>query len=827
MIKAYLVFVILFLSVNVFANEILDNSFLISNQQSKSAKAGDTISYSFEIKNTLSTKQIFSLSIDKPREKAFQYILLDTLIIVDSNKTFKGVFFVKVIDRIPVGGQESSFLVLENQNGNTIHKLEFITVHYKPHPYLLATDDLLMDVKEKIKSNEWAKNNFDALISSANEYEVPERKIVLKARNTREWKSLAYSASDSEKVFKLTLAYKLTGNEEYLKKAIRFVTEACDPEKGYLSVGAATTGVQVHEGNFFMYLAAACDLIHEDGVFSKLDSANIEATFRFYLKQNVAHMNGLSIMNHQASANAGAIFVALFLQDMAEINHLTYADGGMIDQISKGTMADGWWFEGTVNYCYLVTHKYATVAQAYENYGWNLYDKRFPVKYKSKDFDNAKDGYTGMKFDIWGPTGKNTRGLEDMFSAFVPMMDENAYVVSSNDSKATAPHRLYELAYRHFRKDELAWVINHSKRDSWEALIYGVPEIPEIDDPRSKSDYVSNVGLVALRSQKEGSSAESQIQAYTKFGTHGGWHGHFDRASLIALDRNGHKYFGTEMVWYGYGHAGYKECVQTSATHNMVVVDEMQQEAVPSEQSLFFAGKMLQVSVLQTNARWRKIPTFNRGLFPPWDDKEFDSDFQSVLQKRLTIVTDDYVVIADYMKAAQKHTYDWLLHPIGLKSSDGIKKKGGTLDSLSSKFDSPYKYFKKAQWYKMNKGSKLYFEDGDAKLDVHTLWPKKADVVIANYPNGGKQSDIRNNPERKTYGIRLKGSEAQFLNIIEPYKGKSVILKTESKSPNELVVYLVDGRKQIISISNLMFDNTAVTISEYMDGELINSEKTE
>lgn len=811
--------------INSYANEIVEHSFFISNQQSKSAKVGDTIRYSFEIENTLKTKESFSLSIEKPREKACKYVLLDTVINVAPNQTFKGHFLVIVSDRIPVGGQESSFLVLENQDEKDIQKLEFITVHYKPHPYLLATNHILNDLKEKVESYEWAKNNFDALIAAADNYEVPERKIVLKARNTREWKSLAYSASDSESVFRLALAYKLTGDKEYLDKVIRFVTEACDPEKGYLSVGAATTGVQVHEGNFFMYLAAACDLFYEDAVFSNVDRANIEATFRYYLKQNKEHMNGLGIMNHQASANAGAIFVALFLQDLAEVNHLTYADGGMVDQISKGTMADGWWFEGTVNYCYLVTHKYATVAQAYENYGWNLYDKRFPVKFKSKDFDNVKDGYTGMKFDIWGPTGKNTRGLEDMFSAFVSMMDENAYVVSSNDSKATAPHRFYELAYRHFKKDELAWVINHTKRDSWEALLYGVPEIPKIDDPRAKSDYVSNVGLVALRSQKKGRSAENQIQAYSKFGTHGGWHGHFDRASLIALDRNGHKYFGTEMTWFGYGHAGYKESVQTSATHNMVIVDELQQEAVPSEQSLFYAGDMMQASIVQTNARWRKIPTFNRELFPPWNDKEFASDFKPVLQKRLTVVTDDYLVIADYMKAPQKHNYDWLIHPIGLKSIEGAKKRGGVLDSLSSKFDSPYKYFKNAQWYRMNKGVKLHFEDGNANLDVYTLWPKKAAVLISDYPNGGREQDIRNNPDRRSYGIRINDKEALFLNVIEPYKGVSVIHEIESKSANEVVVYLKDGRKQIISIHHLKYDDTQILIKEYLDGKLIRSEK--
>lgn len=825
----FIIIIIFFSSISSFAKEIIDNTFLNSNQRSIAVHANETIQYEFEIKNSTNIKQLFSIQIKSPRDLACTFILQDTLVSVMPNQVYKGALSVIVSDRIPVGGQESSFLLVENKSNNEAEVLEFISVRYKPHPFLLATNDLIEETKQKIKNYAWASQNFENLLKEAKTYNIPARKVVTKKRNTREWSSFSYKADVSEKVFKMTLAWQLTGDVSLRDRAVQFVNDVCDKDKGYLSIGAATTGVQVHEGNFFMYLAAVCDLLYEASVFSDSDRNNIEATFRYYLKQNGEHMNGVGIMNHQASANAGAIFVALFLQDMAEIKHLTDAPGGMVDQISKGTMADGWWFESTVNYCYLVTNKYATVAQAYENYGWNLYDKRFLAKHKSIDFDNAKDGYTGMKFDIWGPTGKSTRGLEDMFSAFVPMMDENAYVVSSNDSDTTEPHQFYELAYRHFPKDELAWVLNHSKRDSWEALIYGVAEVPEINDPRTKSDFVSNVGLTALRSQKEGGTVENQIQAYTKFGTHGGWHGHFDRASLIALDRNGHKYFGTEMAWFGYGDAGYKECVQTSATHNMVIVDEMQQEAVPSEQLLFYAGKMMQVNVMETNARWRKIPTFNPELFPPWNDKEYDPEFEPIQQKRLTIVTDDYVVVADYMNSSQSHNYDCLIHPIGLKSIDGAKKSGKTLDVLSTKFDSPYKYFKNAQWYKMNKEAKLHFEDGDANLDVHTIWPKKANIVVANYPNGGGRrgdDDIRNNPDRRTYGVRLKSKEAYFLNVIEPYKGKSVINKIVSKSENKLEVYLIDGRKQVISVENLKGENTQVSISEFVDGVLVNSEIT-
>lgn len=813
-----------------FGNQFpVDINPLSSQVLSLPAKAGEKVKFSFTLKNECDAPQTFYFGIKKIREIASSTILSDSVVTLRPQEEYKGTLEVMVSDRIPVGGYETIGLFAENREHNKVHDIQFVAVRSTPHPFLLVTDDIIEETKLKIEKYDWAKENYEQMLKSSREYKIPERKVVSKKRNTREWESFNYSPGVSTSVFEMALAWKLSGDTSLRDKVAQFVKDVCDKDEGYINVGAATTGVQVHEGGFFMYLAATCDLLHNEPVLSEADHENIALTFRYFLKQNREHMNSIGIMNHQASANAGAILAALFMQDLAEVDYLTHAGGGMVDQISKGTMADGWWFESTVNYSYLVTGIYSIVAQAYENYGWDLYHRRFPVKFKSKDFDNIKEGFTGMKFDNWGPTGKNTIGLEEMYSAYVPLMDENAVVVSSNDSKATGPHRFYELAYRKFRKDEIAWVLNHANRESWEALVYGVPEIPEVEDPRSKSDYKPNVGLVALRSQQKNRTAGEQIQAYMKYGTHGGWHGHFDRASLIALDRYGHKYFGTEMAWYGYGQPGYKECVQTSATHNMVVVDELQQEAVPSEQLLFHAGDMMQVSVVQTIARWRKIPTFNISLFPPWDDKEYDPDFTPIVQRRLGIVTDDYMVVADFMKSDQEHTYDLFIHPIGLKSIEGATKRGEVLDSVSRQFDSPYKYFTDGQWYKISKGAKLQFEDDKAKLDVHTLWPRKADVLVANYPRGDRHQDIRNNPGRRSYAVRTKANEALFLTVLEPYKGLSAIKKIKSSSPTKLTVYLKDGRVQNINISNWQGNGTGieVSITESKDGNEVRMEKTE
>ncbi|MDO7136139.1 heparinase II/III family protein [Algibacter lectus] len=798
---------------------------LSSSLQTQAAKANEIITYNFQLKNRKSTSETYTLNVKHPRELASENILSVASITLESNGSYNGTLKVTVSDRIPLGGQEASIIELKDSEGHIIETLEFISVRSKPHPFLLATTAVFEEAKQKIKNYTWAKQNLDNMLKELDDFEFPERKIVSKPRPTKIWSSFDYSASDGEKAFQLALAYKLTGKAVYKQKVISLIKAVFDKTEGYLSIGAATNGVQVHEGNFFLFVSAACDILYNEPELSSTAKENIEASFRYYLELNKKHMDGLGIMNHQASANAGAIFVALYLQDIPQLEYLTEADGGMGDQIGKGVMADGWWFEGTGNYCYLVVQRYTLVAQAFENYGMDLYHRRFPTKFKSKDFENAKEGFTGMKFDNWGPTGKNTRGLEDMVTPYVPFMDENAYLVSTNDSDLKAPNEFYELAYREYKFNDLAWVISKTERDSWVSLMYGVPELPEMKDPRTGSDFRENIGLVALRSQGQKETPENQIQAFLKYGTHGGWHGQFDRVSLAALDRNGHKYFGSEMVWYGYGNPGYKECVQTSATHNMVIVDELQQEAVPSEQLLFYKGDIMQASVVETNARWRQIPRWNAEKFPPWDDTDYANGFNPIQQRRISIVTNDYVILADYMKSDKKHNYDWLIHPVGFSSIEGAKKKGNSLEKLSTDGNSPYKYFEHAQWYTSKKGTKVEFIEGEHKLDVHTVWPKKSEIVISNYPNGGKQRRIRNNPDRRTYGVRVNEKEAVFLSVIEPYKGEPSIKKIESASENEITVTLKDGTVQTISIENLKGTLPKIKITETL-GDIVKTEVT-
>ncbi len=691
--------------------------------------------------------------------------------------------------------------------------ISFLTPSYgvefkvNTHPRLLVNDECVELVREKIEKYEWAAENSRSLIEKADRFKVPARRDFTVRRGSKSWKSLGYTPAQIEELFTVGLAWMLTDNSDYLAKLKGFVLDVCDPELGYVKVGAATTGVEVHEGGFFFFFAAICDILYsEENVFTAEQKSQIENVMRTYLESSKDNMAPNGIMNHQASSNSAAVLVSMFLQDEAYFDHFVNGAGGMMDHLAIGVMPDGWWFEATVNYCYLVTEIYFRMAQVFQNNGLDLYDMKIPSKPMDKDFHNAPDGYTGMKFAVWGPEPKPYRTLRDMAMAYFPMMDENGVVLASNDSGTVAPSEFYELAYKEFKNKELAWAISKTKRDSWIALFYGEGKLPKVNDPRTKSAYVENVGLTALRAQGKKSVGEEQLQAYMKYGSHGGWHGHYDRTSLQALDKYGHKFFGTEMCWFGYISAQYKELVQTSVTHNMVVVDQMQQEAVPSEQPLFYAGRNMQLSVTQSVARWRPIPLNNPDKFPPWND--FDFETEPITQRRLAMVTDDYLLMADYLMSEESRTYDYLLHPVGFRGVEGAERTGDVLAKMTNDQTSPYKYFTNSQWYLgANEEVKFSFCDNGVGLDLHAVSPKNLDCMVAHYPTTGKLNGFKNNPDRRTVALRSKGCDVVFITLLEPYKDESLIEKVESVSDDEVNVIYKDGSVHTIYIYDLKGDD--------------------
>ena len=93
-------------------------------------------------------------------------------------------------------------------------------------------------------------------------------------------------------------------------------------------------------------------------------------------------------------------------------------------------------------------------------------------------------------------------------------------------------------------------------------------------------------------------------------------------------------------------------------------------------------------------------------------------------------------------------------------------------------------------------------------------------------------SDYPPGPEaqrRKVYAVRANnGTEARFLNMIEPYEDRPVIKSTVATGPDSLRVELADGRVQEIHLRNFDGDekNIVMQMTESKDGKILREEST-
>jgi hypothetical protein len=97
-------------------------------------------------------------------------------------------------------------------------------------------------------------------------------------------------------------------------------------------------------------------------------------------------------------------------------------------------------------------------------------------------------------------------------------------------------------------------------------------------------------------------------------------------------------------------------------------------------------------------------------------------------------------------------------------------------------------------------------------------------TVGSDYPPGPEVQ------RRKVYAVSAgKGTEARFLNVIEPYEDKPVIESAAATSADSVRVELTDGRVQEVKFHNFDGDGKHIVMemTETKDGKVLRQESTE
>lgn len=321
-----------------------------------------------------------------------------------------------------------------------------------------------------------------------------------------------------------------------------------------------------------------------------------------------------------------------------------------------------------------------------------------------------------------------------------------------------------------------------------------------------------NIGLALLRSQKPGRAQREQIQAVLRYGSHGNAHGHFDITDLLSVMRYGRSFFNPENCWWGYAHFMYKFYVQCSLTKNMVVVDEKMQNPADSRRILWHSEEGLQAAGIEVRAKWSYPPYGGmvytqdgqtatkeelrrrckmNGCFLPIVEGEGSPGYgdltgftEPILQRRVMAVTDDYIVLFDYVEGEREHVYDSLMQIKGFLGISGKQvKKIRHTEQMDSNPISDAQFITDCDWYEVKGGSVARFrtvfteehagerlicersnynEPGILNMDIHTAWPGETEQMVgrvAVYDGWAADGDGYTIP--LSYRVELDGATAE------------------------------------------------------------------
>ena len=800
-------------SVRVIRGEILA---LDADIRGRSTEPDKPIEYSVSVGNCTDRPKTVSLQVDRFGWEAMTTTVSPATLELMPGETKSAIMRVSFNDQVAPGGNEQQVLrAIPNGDAGASTTLAFTTARALPHPYILHTPARWQEVREKVRRYDWARESQAEFVRAADEWRVPE--IAQPPHNDPgdTMGPYLFATPNEHGLMACGVAWQLTGDKKYAEKIALFMRRLSDPEHGYNKTLRGCNQSLVQEGHFFQHIAMAYDMALDSGLFTEADQLQIAKTFRAFAETIDFESGRGAINNWNLSEDCGAFYCALVLQDLSLAERFFSGPSGIKDQLAKGTMDDGWWYECSISYNVWCASEFTQAALAYEPWGVNFRDMRLPANFSKQAMISAElsggntanetDEYAkrrpfGMVAELWGPNRKPYREIRDLWNSLLPFLDWRAVMFGVNDStensvvssRREVGGQPFELAYYVYRDPAYAAILKAApKRD----LLYGVPELPTKTPERFRdSAYADNVGVTMLRSQTPGRPIREQIQAVLHYGTHGWAHGHFDRTSLLSLMRYGRSFYNPESVFYVYEPYMYKFYTQTSLNHNMVVVDQKMQEATESERLLFHSGSAMQATVVQTDSRWSNPPyggmvydyvpvkTFaekqwreGRTVPNPIDPPRYGSITgfsEKILQRRLMVVTDDYIVLADYVKGAEAHTYESLLQIKGFLGLEAPSKKfirhgaQWNTDPLGSA-----QFVTDCDWYSVsapsvarfeqrwgdkfgadNEGTRTpYSEDGLLKLNVHTLWPQSHEIMIGTAP------ELHDVEKRLFYVIRGDG----------------------------------------------------------------------
>jgi oligo-alginate lyase len=331
--------------------------------------------------------------------------------------------------------------------------------------------------------------------------------------------------------------------------------------------------------------------------------------------------------------------------------------------------------------------------------------------------------------DLW----KQEPALASMFLSPLGVMLPDGRLPAFNDSEEVRLYSnaaLYELAYENTLNPALLAILDNAPRSSKEALLFGIPTLPETKGSLLKSAVFPESGYAMLRAKN------TDLNIILKFGPHGGGHGHYDKLGEIvyAEGRTQAVDPGTQL----YGMALHKEWDQMSVAHNTITADEQRQDQA--------TGKLI---------AWKDEDGYVAVTASAGPAYKFADLTRSIL------VTDDYALQLDaaHSTDGKPHTFDFNYHNFGKQT---MRLETAPYSGFPAA--NGYMHLEQVQRGETGSNIKTRFDNEGTAMSLEVLGGTPTEVFRGVAPGPHPAVKV------PFVIVRRKGMDAAFISLLIPSK---------------------------------------------------------
>ena len=393
----------------------------------------------------------------------------------------------------------------------------------------------------------------------------------------------------AQRAYRLSLLWRIEGDAAHFDKAYEILTEyaAVYPDvhsgRDAPSVGKITYHA-MDESVWAIPVTWACHWIWPD-----LDDATRDCLRTRLLEPAAAHIDSQRvprIHNYENWLNAALATLGTALGNDVLVESVLDATYGVTDQLARGVLDDGHWYEGASSYHYFTLGAVLAFAQAREGLpGDPRQDPRVRQMFEAPLRIAYPDDYVPAINDCW----YHSRVTEEV-----------GHGIPSGPA-------FYEVATGWYGSEEFEAVLTRAyqlaPRTTIEALLYGADLFPQASSSPTVEANEAASGFAVLRPELPiGSAGELLL----KYGHHGGGHGHSDKLAVSIF--GGGERWGADLGTPGYGIPMNESWYRHTLSHSTVILEGEAQPPATGEMRRFRPVRANPFGIIDAQVVWEQGP---------------------------------------------------------------------------------------------------------------------------------------------------------------------------------------------------------------------------